>query len=246
MTKRDEMLAKVRQALGHTTKPAIGEKSCSLGLAPGGSFLPPIMATEWVSAFEAELQKLGGVAHRASSTAELDRVLHDILATTNTGPVALSRNPLLLRLRLVEKLEAWGKTAEFWPQTATEEAVARFRSQCFSAGVGITGVEFVLAESGSLILTSRSEGSQLVSLAPPIHIALYRRFQVVETLEDVLNQLQTPTPADPALPGRSVVFITGPSRTADIEQVSIRGVHGPIEVHAILVEENCFSSPSHG
>lgn len=246
MAKRDEILTKVREALGHTLKPAPDAKPASPGLAPGGALLPPIMPEDRVHAFQIELQKLAGAAYRASSIEELDRILQDILAASGQGPVVLSRNPLLTRLRLAEKLETWGKRAEFWPQAATKEALTRFREQCFSAQVGITGVEFALAESGTLILTSRSEGSQLVSLAPPVHVALYRRPQVVESLEEVLDQLQVPRHPEQALPGRSVVFITGPSRTADIEQISIRGVHGPIEVHAILVEESCLSTPSGG
>ena len=106
--------------------------------------------------------------------------------------------------------------------------------------MGITGVEFVLAESGSLVITSRTEGAQLGSLAPPTHIALYCRSQALASLEEVLERL--PVPLDPAetVPGRSVVFVTGPSRTADIEQILIRGVHGPKEVHAILVEDSCL------
>ncbi len=114
-----------------------------------------------------------------------------------------------------------------------------FNKASFAAGAGITGVDFALAESGTLVLSSSTEGAQVASLAPPIHIALFRPHQVVGSLDEVLANL--PISSSPSHPtkNRSVVFITGTSRTADIEQILIRGVHGPREVHAILVEDSC-------
>ena len=79
----------------------------------------------------------------------------------------------------------------------------------------------------------------MASLAPPIHIALYRRHQIVGSLDEVLAKLPISTSPNKPSAHRSVVFITGTSRTADIEQILIRGVHGPREVHAILVENSC-------
>lgn len=126
-----------------------------------------------------------------------------------------------------------------WPAagSGTDEAAGEFRRRCFRAEVGITGVDFALAETGSLVLSSVTEGSQLASLAPPVHIAFYRRSQLVGSLEEVLEQSPLARLEDP---GRSIVFITGTSRTADIEQILIRGVHGPRDLHAILVEESCL------
>ena len=148
------------------------------------------------------------------------------------------------------KLPTWDIAVSAWratkDSTADANAEQDFREQAFAAAVGITGVDFVLAESGSLVLTSLIGGSQLASLAPPVHIALYRRGQVVESLDEVLAAL--PVSHDPSQPspGRSVVFISGSSRTADIEQILIRGVHGPGRVHAILVEDSCLEGPGQG
>ena len=116
-----------------------------------------------------------------------------------------------------------------------------YREACFTATVGITGVDFALAETGTLAVSSQTEGSQLSSLAPPVHIALYRQRQLRATLEEVLEQVPSAPRGTEPVPGRSIVLITGTSRTADIEQILIRGVHGPRDLHAILVEDSCQS-----
>lgn len=244
MAGREEMLARIRKALG---RPSENPPVIPGGLArsPGDltDVMPPLPPEEWLSKFEAEWTKVGGVSHRAATLPELEEVLQTILAGCEARSVVLSRNRLLAALKLAERLKAWGKSVASWPATETTTAQAEdFRQDCLAATVGITGVDFALAETGSLVVTSATEGSQLSSLAPPVHVALYRRSQLVGSLDDVLERLHVPeavagAPQAHQLTGRSVVFITGTSRTADIEQILIRGVHGPREVHAVLVEE---------
>jgi L-lactate dehydrogenase complex protein LldG len=198
-----------------------------------------------VAKFEEELRKVAGCAYRAATAQEVEEILRRLLTTGGAKTVVLSRNPLIAQLGLEEKLRALGMAVAVWPTAGggeTAQKVAQeFREQAFAAEVGITGVDFALAETGTLVLSSLTEGAQLASLAPPVHVALYRRSQVFGSLEEILERL--PVPRDPAQPvlGRSVVFITGSSRTADIEQILIHGVHGPREVHAILVEDSCLA-----
>ena len=71
----------------------------------------------------------------------------------------------------------------------------------------------------------------MISLLPPVHIALVDRERLLTGLDELLSIL--PRPADET---SSMVLITGPSRTADIEQILVRGVHGPGEIHVVVVE----------
>jgi L-lactate dehydrogenase complex protein LldG len=237
LSTRQEMLQRIRQALalpqGQTSTPS------DLAALPDlGAVLPPIEPADLVTRFEQELTKVGASAHRIQSS-ETGRLLSQVLKVERADGVALSRNPLLARLDLEGVCKDIGVPAWTWPTGTSNDAgstfgaAAHYRERCFSAAAGVTGVDFALAESGTLVLSSLTEGAQLSSLAPPIHIAFYLRHQVAGALEEVLEGLRVLNPS----PGRSVVLITGTSRTADIEQILIRGVHGPRELHAVLIED---------
>jgi len=100
------------------------------------------------------------------------------------------------------------------------------------ADVGITSADYALADTGTLVMISGAEESRLISLLPPTHIAVVPVSRLLENLDDLLTRV--PRPADGT---SSMVLITGPSRTADIEQILVRGVHGPGEITVILVDD---------
>ncbi|HLW79667.1 MAG TPA: lactate utilization protein [Terriglobia bacterium] len=250
----ETMLERIRQALGHSAAPGSSRSEpARFPPLPPDSIMPPIPPERLLAKFEEEMGKVGGDCHRASTRPELDYLVQTLLAGCGATEVVLSRNPLLAELDLAARLSDRGVVVSSYGRDAVDQASgpgggrdlkaaeAAFRARCFSAGAGITGADFALAESGSLVLTSSTEGSQLASLAPPVHIALYRRRHLVAYLEQVLAALPLGLGPGDAGAGRAVVFITGPSRTADIEQVLIRGVHGPRQVHAILVEDACLA-----
>lgn len=233
------MLSTVRKAL--SGDPNRASQPAALDALPSlGRVLPPIDPADLVTRFELELGKVAVSPHRVQSRSETQELLDSILDRDRASGVVLSRNPLLDRLKLRSILDELGIPSWAWSSDADS---ASYRDRCFSASTGITGVDFALAESGSLVISSATEGAQLSSLAPPIHVAFYLRRQVVESLEQALDGL-APAAEEPSqsIGGRSIVLITGTSRTADIEQILIRGVHGPREVHAVLVEESCLAA----
>ena len=98
----------------------------------------------------------------------------------------------------------------------------------FGVDVGISTAQAGIAETGTLILDSACERHRLVSLVPPVHIAIINASAIVATLADALTLLQQKE-ISPA-----ITFITGPSRTADIELTLTIGVHGPQDLYVIV------------
>ena len=107
------------------------------------------------------------------------------------------------------------------------------RADLFRSDVGVTRAQAGIAETGTLVLDSSVERNRLVSLVPPIHIAILSASQIHQTLGETLAVLQSAKELSPA-----ITFITGPSRTADIELTLAIGVHGPQELYVIVVQNN--------
>lgn len=99
----------------------------------------------------------------------------------------------------------------------------------FQFDVGISNAQAGIAETGTLVLDSAYEKHRLVSLVPPVHIAIINASAIVETLSEALTLLQKDKEISPV-----VTFITGPSRTADIELTLAIGVHGPQQLYVIV------------
>ena len=97
-------------------------------------------------------------------------------------------------------------------------------SDPWEAEVGLTLAELGVAETGSLLLKAGPGRRRLGSLAPPHHVAILDESKLVPDLEAAFG----------ALDERTAVFITGPSRTADIEGVLVRGIHGPGKLWVVL------------
>lgn len=103
----------------------------------------------------------------------------------------------------------------------------------FNFEVGITRAQAAIAETGTLVLDSSCERNRLISVVPPVHIAIVAASRIYATLAEVLAMLQSGKELSPA-----ITFITGPSRTADIELTLTIGVHGPKELYVIIDESS--------
>jgi len=109
--------------------------------------------------------------------------------------------------------------------------VVEARAACGDDLVGITSAYCAIAETGTLMLLSGSRTPATTSLLPETHIALVAARRIVRTMEEAWALMR----AEHGLPPRAVNFVSGPSRTADIEQTLTLGAHGPYRVHVVLV-----------
>jgi L-lactate dehydrogenase complex protein LldG len=151
----------------------------------------------------------------------------DLVETLEGVPAAAVR--YLKRGGLPLAVVCWQELADLgWSAAGVEIAVREARESDF---VGITGAFCAIAETGTLMTLSGPRTPAAVSLLPETLIAVVRASRVVRGMEEawqLLRGVNSPMP-------RAVNFISGPSRSADIEQTVALGAHGPYRVHILVV-----------
>ena len=241
MTTRAEFLGSIRQEMAKTRglfdAPPV-PRPADAGQA--AEVVRRQMLERWPLAlerFREEFERVAGVFHKVSSMEEVPGVIRRI-AQERSAKSVLSWHPGALGLDLRTSLGAEGLSVTVAPDGDPDAASrASHREAAARAEIGVTGVDWALAETGTLIVVSGRGRPRSTSLLPATHVAVFGRDRLVESLEQVGVMLEA-LHVDPArsMSGAVINFITGPSRTADIELTLTRGVHGPKEVHAIFVE----------
>jgi L-lactate dehydrogenase complex protein LldG len=243
MTTRAEFLGKIREQIRQSP----GRFEAASARRPShpaveAETIRRELAERWpetLEAFRREFEGVAGVFHRVASI-DLVPVVVARIAHEREARELVTWHPEALGADLAPALDARGLDVHSMPaaEPAGGAERERLRAVAARADLGLTGVDLAIAETGTLVLVSGAGRPRSTSLLPPCHIAIFDRTALVESLRQVGVFLEA-WHGDGRAPaaGAAINFITGPSRTADIELTLTRGVHGPKEVHAIFVEQ---------
>ncbi len=182
--------------------------------------------TDSVGRFSEMLQAAGGQFSQAADDQQAVASVLQHIERLAVRRVLLGCEPVIERLGLAKLLADRGCEVTSASELNSENGRSRF----FAADIAITGVDYLIAETGTLVMLARPDQPRTASLLPPVHIAVSERSQMLDDLFDLFERL------DPKLMASCVTLITGPSKTGDIELKLVTGVHGPGEVHVILLD----------
>ncbi len=227
---REQILSTLRTSLA-SSREFLEREASRAPHTPPPYVLPP--QADLGAQFVAELATLEGKAYSVNDDDEALETLATLLEQKSaTSAVAWDLDEIglpgldaLLKQRGVTILE---------PDVQGAQRAERLQA-LEPAPVCLSGVELAIAESGSLVLRHGPGRPRLASLLAPVHIAIVRRSQLVRGLGEALTSLHERHGAALFDATSNLTLITGPSRTADIEMTLSLGIHGPPEVHVILI-----------
>ena len=208
---RDHVLHRIRTALGRSA----GQEAPPP--PPARIRIPEVDVEARIASLLEKVEALAGKTYRAASLEDACRYV----CTAIAGKTAIASNAAYLEQCGITSLPGVRSGV-----TSKDE----LRELCATCDIGITSADYALADTGTLVMISSPQEARMVSLLPPAHIAVVPRDRILTGLDELFSLL--PHPAEQT---SSMVLITGPSRTADIEQILVRGVHGPGQIHVVVV-----------
>lgn len=212
---RDEILGSVSRNLAASlAKDEVHRRHHGQTAVSEEKLISSVTKEQLIDNFRQSLEAVGG--HFIFVTSEDEAADHAATVFSKIGGsrVAISDSPIVKRL-----------TAKLGAEEIVENASAEF---LFNCDLGITGAQWVIAETGTLVLESESESHRLTSLVPPVHLCILAAANIRQTLSEILEITSKKL-------SRTITFITGASRTSDIELTLAIGVHGPAELHVIVI-----------
>lgn len=220
LSPRDAFLQRVRHAVRHGQRlghaPPLPERG-QVGYQGAGD--------DPLERFCQTLKAAGGQPHVVSDSAATLAKVIELVQGSSGNKVLLGRLPDLEN-DLAERLRSLGKEVLLAHQQS--------RDGFFAADVAVTGVAYLIAETGSIVVASQADNPRSASLLPPIHIAVAQRKDLLPDLFDLFTAGFPVTANGGAALPSGLTIITGPSKTGDIELRLVTGVHGPGEVHVVL------------
>jgi L-lactate dehydrogenase complex protein LldG len=215
---RDDILKKLRDATA-TDKPFPRDTTPSM--------IPATKLAgdeDLAQRFTAEVERVKGVVHPAGSEADALRTLRDLLSAKGAKRVTMWDQQHIDLQGIEPALAELGITR-----------IQGSNDDVATADAGITGCDWAIAATGTLVLSSGAGKPRMASLLPPVHIAIVTTDRLIPRLEDYIAA-QRAGRLGVFRRSSNVTLITGCSRTSDIEMHPVFGVHGPLELHVILID----------
>ncbi len=172
--------------------------------------------SDLVNNFRQSLESVAGNCYVVSNKAEAASCVGEITTTIGAVRIAVSDSQL-----------ARDAVPSY---SGTEIVVMADASTLFGCDLGVTSAQWAIAETGTLVLESDRERHRLASLVPPVHICVIEARNIRQTLGEILERVSRDI-------SRTVTFITGASRTSDIELTLAIGVHGPEQLHVVVITD---------
>lgn len=218
MSARNNILERVRRAQGRAgaapTESELQEVRAAIAARPMGPLPSLARPVDRVAQFKRECDRLGTTHCEAERFDEVPREVARYLEANN------------LEWRIVVWREfaglRWGGVG-----IQFDDRAANGRDS-----TGVTGCFCAIAETGTLLLLGSAATPKATALLPETHIAVVRKSRIVDTMEESFALLRE----EVGEPPRATWFVSGPSRTADIEQTIVIGAHGPYRTHVILLD----------
>ncbi len=204
---KENILKKIREALSHSTPLPFPQSE-------GNQPVFPKLEQEPEVEFAEQFTKLQGKFIYCINQQELAFQLNSLVKKQNWERVFCVEDKLIATV-------------------ASQISDRIVKTDLANCDVSITGCEFLVARTGSIVMSTAQASGRTVSVYAPIHICIAFTNQLVYDLKDALQAVKDKYGNSPP---SLISFATGPSRTADIEKTLVVGVHGPKEVYLFLVE----------